>query len=265
MAIKTILLTGDDGYDAVGIKILIDILGQDYQLKISGPKSQQSGVGGKITNWQDLPWGQNEVSGVEALWIDGTPVDAVMLALAYYKQKFDLVISGINLGPNMASGGNITSGTFSAGAMALSLQVARKGLIMSWNCPADYWRASQAKSQELQKSFKELTKNAQNVLQLTLKNNFWGCHLLNINFPRDQAKKILLTRPVPNITKFYSCDPKIDFKKHLYRYSPTTVKKGAANLNYDGPAVQNDYVSITPCATDFLDTVAYAKLKNKKI
>lgn len=48
MAIKTILLTGDDGYNAVGIKILIDILGNDYQLKIAGTKSQQSGVAEKV-------------------------------------------------------------------------------------------------------------------------------------------------------------------------------------------------------------------------
>lgn len=263
--VKTILLTGDDGYNAIGIKILIDILGKNYQLKIVGTKNQQSGVGGKLNIKKDLQWGQTKVNGVDALWIDGTPVDAVLLAKVYFKKKFDLVISGINLGPNLACGGNITSGTYSAGAMALSLQVAQRGLIMSWDCPPEYWVANKTKSQELQKSFKELTKNAQNVLRLIFKNNFWGCKLLNINFPKGKVKKIAFTRPIPDITKFYSCDPKIDLKKHTYNYSPKTVRKGTTNLNYDGPATQNGYISITPSNTDFLDAPSYAKLKGKKI
>jgi len=59
--VKTILLTGDDGYNAVGIKILIDILRKDYQLKVTGTKSQQSGVGGKLNIKKDLKWGQTKV------------------------------------------------------------------------------------------------------------------------------------------------------------------------------------------------------------
>ena len=262
---KNILLTGDDGYDAVGIKILIDILAKDYQLKITGTKSQQSGVGGKLNIKKDIKWGQHKVRGVDALWIEGTPVDAVLLAKVYFKKKFDLVISGINLGPNLACGGNITSGTYSAGAMALSLQVAQRGLIMSWDCPPEYWLGENIKNQELQKGLQEMAENAKRVLRLVFKNNFWGCELLNINFPKDKIKKIVFTRPVTDITKFYSCDPKIDIKKHTYNYNSRTVRKGIVDFNYDGPAVQNGYVSITPCSVNFLDKPTYLKLKGKRI
>ena len=48
MNIKRILLTGDDGYNSLGTRLLIYFLKDRYELAIAGTKHQQSGVGGHV-------------------------------------------------------------------------------------------------------------------------------------------------------------------------------------------------------------------------
>ena len=136
---------------------------------------------------------------------------------------------------------------------------------MSWDCPPEYWLGKNTQNQKIQKGLQPLSAKAKMVLDLVFENNFWDCKLLNINFPKDKIKKIAFTRPIRDITKFYSCAPKINLKKHTYNYDAKTVRKGIKDFNYDGRAVQNGFVSITPCAVDFLDKAAYLKLQGKRI
>lgn len=44
---KKILLTGDDGYDSLGTRLLVRGLRDEFDLKIAGTKDQMSGVGGE--------------------------------------------------------------------------------------------------------------------------------------------------------------------------------------------------------------------------
>jgi len=46
-----ILLTNDDGIDAVGIRALADALSRDYDVTVVAPASNQSGVGGARSWW----------------------------------------------------------------------------------------------------------------------------------------------------------------------------------------------------------------------
>jgi 5'-nucleotidase len=112
MGKKRILLTGDDGYKSIGIRLLISLLRDDFDLKIAGPKVQQSGAGGKI-NLSGGKWERVEVDGIEGVSVTGSPSDAVEVARTIYGNSFDLVISGLNYGANVGTG--FASGTVGAG------------------------------------------------------------------------------------------------------------------------------------------------------
>ena len=111
-----ILITNDDGIEAVGIRSLADKLGEKNEVYVIAPKTQKSAAGHGISvhtpiTYTRLP-AENCALRIAA---DGTPADCVKLAVLYFmKDKLpDLVISGINEGSNIGSD-VIYSGTVSA-------------------------------------------------------------------------------------------------------------------------------------------------------
>ena len=115
------LLTNDDGYESEGLLRLADEIRQIADVLIVAPQFNQSASGHSLTLQRPLrinKHGENYYS------VDGTPTDAVMIALTGIlrdKARPDIILSGINWGPNM--GDDVTySGTVSAafeGARAL--------------------------------------------------------------------------------------------------------------------------------------------------
>jgi len=79
MDVQRILLTSDDGFLSQGLRALISELRGHYELAIAATKTQRSGVGGAMSI-RGGAWGVAEVDGVEALWVDGFPADAIEAA-----------------------------------------------------------------------------------------------------------------------------------------------------------------------------------------
>src|SRR3989338_10762721 len=129
MTIRQVLLTGDDGYNSIGIRLVANLLKSKYKLVIAGTKSQQSGVGGKLSVFSGGKWGVTDMDGIPALSVSGTPADAIECARAYFQTKFDLVISGINLGLNVSD--PFTSGTMAAAWRSLKLNLTDKAIALS--------------------------------------------------------------------------------------------------------------------------------------
>ena len=106
------LVTNDDGIYSEGIRKLADALGPLGEVIIVAPDREQSAASHALTLNRPLPLLQIE----EREWIvDGTPTDCVNLALLHLLKddRPDMVVSGINFGPNM--GDDVTySGTISA-------------------------------------------------------------------------------------------------------------------------------------------------------
>ncbi len=110
-------MTNDDGLFADGLVTLAKELSDIAELFIIAPESQRSAVGHSITLHKALRLNQVTIPGIraEAYTTNGTPTDAVMLGYfaVLNEERPDLVISGINRGPNM--GEDITySGTVAA-------------------------------------------------------------------------------------------------------------------------------------------------------
>ncbi len=264
MQVQSILLTGDDGYNSIGIRTLIHHLKKKYRLSIAATKWQQSGVGGKISLNHPVHWEEIEVDGVRGVYVDGTPSDAVECALGYYKSKFDLVISGINFGVNIG-GSFVSSGTIAAALRALLVRLTNKALALSLNLQkkSHILRAHNGVD-NINKYLLYPGKAAYELIEETIKNNFWSSSFININFPAKEATKAIFTKPLSSITDFYNYPLKFNYKNKTFSY-PFGIKPGKAAIEYDGNAVLNGYISVTPCKPDFLHNEAYEKVKNQVI
>lgn len=110
-----ILITNDDGYEAKGLRALIDALKDIADLTIVAPATEKSACAHSLTLTRPLRF-INVDDNFHKL-DDGTPADCIYLALnsLFEGIKPDLVISGINRGSNM--GEDITYSGTCAGAM----------------------------------------------------------------------------------------------------------------------------------------------------
>lgn len=117
-----ILISNDDGIDAIGIKKLVEAMGTCADIYVVAPDTQRSASSHALSLRKEITVRQVEFPGaVYALECDGTPADCVKLGLDLLKRKgikMDAVYSGINLGANLGTD-NMYSGTVSAAAEGL--------------------------------------------------------------------------------------------------------------------------------------------------
>ncbi|TKX79454.1 5'/3'-nucleotidase SurE [Halorubrum sp. SD626R] len=113
-----ILLTNDDGIDAVGIRALSDALSREHDVTVVAPKRNQSGVGGARSWWETTV----EYAETDAGYaVEGTPADCVAVAEVALGLDPDVVVSGCNHGPNIGAHILGQSGTVGAAMEAAFL------------------------------------------------------------------------------------------------------------------------------------------------
>ena len=112
-----ILLSNDDGYKALGIRVLEDVLSEaGHDVYVSAPDSEQSGkshamtIRGRIVVTEYAP---------KHFHVSGTPADCIVYShrCSLFPIPFDVVISGINHGYNLSTD-IIYSGTCAAARQA---------------------------------------------------------------------------------------------------------------------------------------------------
>lgn len=110
-----ILLTNDDGIHAPGINAVRDALAEIGEVFMVAPERQRSAAGHAITLHKPLRITPlTLLNGQKGFATNGTPTDCVTLGYdVVMESKCDLVVSGINAGPNL--GWDLTySGTVAA-------------------------------------------------------------------------------------------------------------------------------------------------------
>ncbi len=115
-----ILVTNDDGILSEALWLLVKELKSIAEVTVVAPDREQSAIGTAVTLRQTLRVQKVRplLPEVEAYSVEGTPSDSVILALGQpVKCKIDLVISGINQGPNLGEDVHI-SGTVAAALQA---------------------------------------------------------------------------------------------------------------------------------------------------
>jgi 5'-nucleotidase len=106
-----ILLSNDDGYFAPGIERLAAALAPHAELTVVAPERDRSGASNSLTLDRPLTV-RTAANGFR--FVNGTPTDCVHLAVTGLLDTLpDMVISGINYGPNMGDD-TIYSGTVAA-------------------------------------------------------------------------------------------------------------------------------------------------------
>ncbi len=124
-----LLLTNDDGIQAIGMQLLVEQLNKrGHKVVVFAPSANQSATGMKINLMKPITWRFRDdlksiwnVNGenLQLIELDGTPCDTMIVALDKGLNHIlpditpQLVISGVNLGPNMSQD-SYHSGTMGA-------------------------------------------------------------------------------------------------------------------------------------------------------
>lgn len=171
-----ILIANDDGIYSPGLLALAEVAAKFGDVRIVAPDVEQSSVGHAITHSRPLSYKKTPIKGFEAYRVNGTPADCVALG-AYHWEKVDVVLSGINLGPNL---GNSAwhSGTLAAAKQAVLLGM--RGMALSVPVTQD------------EPDFAALAPHVERVLALLLPAN--ELELVNVNFPEKPLGGLAWTR-----------------------------------------------------------------------
>lgn len=228
-----VLVTNDDGYKSVGLKLLVEKIKKHFdQIVVIAPKTQKSATSHSIILKGGIEFKKVDqiVEDVDTYYCDGNPADCVSFARAVLNYPYDLVISGCNNGINLGYD-VIYSGTV-AGA-ADGLIDGKKGLAVS--CAVG--------------EFESLV-NLDNVLNYIYDNKlFEHTDLINVNLVIN-PKGIKITSLGKSIYGAY-----YDLESDgLYHPRMGTVLNDPTNApDTDWGAYSNGYISITPLTIDMTD------------
>ena len=226
------LLSNDDGYQAPGINELAHTLSTIGEVVIVAPEENKSASSSSLTLKNPLTITEYKEN---IYFINGTPTDCVHIALSgFLKFKPDMVISGINDGPNMGDD-TIYSGTVAAAMEGYLLDIPSIAISMSQYDPKHYSTAGQV------------------VLDLIPKiKNLQQPMLLNINVP-DIPYNQLQGTEITRLGKRHKAEPIIH---HPNQKDKLMYWVGAAGEPNDGGpgtdffAIKNEKVSISPIISD---------------
>ena len=136
MAERTILVVNDDGIGSKGLQVLAESARAFGEVFVVAPLSETSGMGKAITLGEVSVQRHPFAHGIDAYAIHGTPADAVLLGMEYLlPREPDVILSGVNLGPNLGIEDFFDSGTIGAAiegaihgkiAIAFSLAISRE-------------------------------------------------------------------------------------------------------------------------------------------
>jgi 5'-nucleotidase len=248
---KNILVTNDDGVLAPGLLALAHEMRNFGKVSILAPDRNWSGSGHVKTLDRALRLREFHLEdGTVALASDGAPSDCVALAmLGYFKEKFDLVVSGINVGANL--GHDVTySGTVTAAmeaviagvpGVAISLEVSEGHV-----GPIDFQPAAHAAGIAVR-----------NVIAHGLPEDT----LLNVNVPSLKAEDIHGFRITRQGLRVYHSrlDERIDPRGRPYYWIGGDAPTGVSESGTDVGALAAGFVSVTPLQ---LDLTAYRAISD---
>jgi 5'-nucleotidase len=238
-----ILISNDDGYLAPGINALAEALAPIAEIVVVAPDSNRSGASNSLSLDRPLSV-QQAANGF--YFVNGTPTDCVHIALTgMLVERPDLIVSGINNGPNMGDD-TLYSGTVAAategylfGIPAIAFSQGEWG----WAHIADAARAA-----------RDIVQRYADAID--------SPYLLNVNIPNLPYEA--LGRPLATrLGRRHQAEPVI--KSHdprgreIFWIGPPGACKDAGE-GTDFHAVQAGHVSITPLQVDLTHKTQLALL-----
>ena len=235
-----ILLTNDDGIHAPALVALGQALSSLGRVTTVVPDRDQSATSHSLTLHRPLRIHRH---GDDRYSTDGTPTDCVLIAFnGLLDARPDVVVSGINHGPNMGED------VFYSGTVAAAIEGAMQGV------PA-------VAASLVTRDAADFADPARFVARLTaevLARNLSGKRVFNVNLPHRPWKEIRGVRTTRLGTRVYSDTliAKTDPRGRAYYWIGGQDPVWETAEGTDIHAVREGYVSITPLSLDLTDADA---------
>ncbi|MBL8048417.1 MAG: 5'/3'-nucleotidase SurE [Chthonomonas sp.] len=257
-----ILITNDDGVHAKGIAVLARVAQRLGDVKIYAPDRERSACGHGMTlrdplrvrqvNWERVCGYWGEPSRAEAFEVNGIPVDCVNVGLTEGWPECDLVLSGINHGPNL--GFDVTYSGTVAGAMEGAINNVR-AISLSM--------ALFVEGQPLHLDTAEIWLNE--YLPRLVETKLPERTFLNVNIPAIAAPEIQGVKVVGMGQRVY--EDRVELRSdpwgRPYYWQGGVVVMDAKAPDTDVHSVSQGYVSVTPITLDWTDRGAMAALADE--
>ena len=257
-----ILVTNDDGINADGLWSLVAQLKHVGDVTVIAPDREQSGVGTSVSFHHPvrITRANGRIERIDTYSVEGTPADCVIMAIrVVMKQGIDMVVSGINQGPNCGYD-VFLSGTVGAALQGFFYSI--PSIAASMNSFVDPY-------------FETGAVVTRAVAKWVVDHKIKGKMLLNTNIPSLPLKEIQGVEVTRLGEKAYSAgietgnDGRHDYYWILHRGKDVNVTAGT-----DLWALKHKKVSVTPLrfmrseySTDFVHELApavAAQIANKK-
>ncbi len=244
-----VLLTNDDGIMAPGLRALYAALVEaGHTVLAVAPLRQQSGVGHSLTVFEPLRTRGIEEPGFSGTGVHGTPTDCVKLGLgALAPRRPDLVMAGINLGPNV--GPDI----FYSGTVGAAAEGAHDAVPSMAISHADH-------SGRL-----DLAAHARHAVALAERID-WGRvaprRVLNLNYPAGELAAARGLRVCPQSDAVWRniYDRREDPRGEPYWWLTGDVPESSVRPGTDRALLAQGYVTLTPLRFEYTDDAALEAL-----
>jgi len=243
-----ILITNDDGVTSPGLLALKQALTSLGDVTVFAPDRNWSVAGHTKTMHKPLRISQTPLAdGSPAYTTNGAPSDCVGLALlGAIPNRPDLVVSGINQGPNL--GNDVTYSGTVAGAMEA---VVGGVPAIAVSLDAHHWE-----------DYAAITNAVVDLARQVLSHGLPPNTLLNVNapaLPSDQVRGVALTRLGQRVYRDVLV-PREDPMGRPYYWIGGEPPTGIAEDGTDIGALAAGYISITPLSMDMTDHAFLSKM-----
>lgn len=236
-----ILITNDDGIHGRGLYELAMVARKFGDVQIFAPDCERSACGHAMTLRDPLRVHQVDFHGLKAYTIDGVPVDCINVGLTIgYPDGCDLVLSGINQGPNL--GFDITYSGTVAGAMEGAINGIRSialSLAVFVQEAPPHWETA---SRWLEENFEKLVTSPYEDLTY-----------LNVNVPSIAYEELRGTRVAEMGKRVYvdRVEKRDDPWGRPYYWQGGVAVMSADQPKTDVQAVSEGFVSVTPLSLNW--------------
>ena len=238
-----ILIANDDGIYSPGLLALAEVARELAEVRLYAPDVEQSSMGHAITHSRPLTIRRTPIADFEAYRVNGTPADCVALGANAW-QQVDVVLSGVNLGPNLGNA------IWHSGTLAAAKQAALLGLRgIAFSTPTG----------GSEPEFTKLKAWVRRVLELLLPDD--SLRLVNVNLPPDpqgvcwarQSVRHYDGRVVP------STDP---MGRGVFWLTVAPVE--GVEEGTDRWAMERRLVAMTPLRLDLTDEAALERVRSER-
>ena len=254
-----ILITNDDGIDSPGIRALVEILAAEHSLMVVAPSGNRSGVSHAITADEAITIERRDDARVLSYACSGTPADCVFLGSTELGPRPQLVLSGINHGPNLADD------VYYSGTVAGAVEAALLGIpAMAISLACDH---AELPSHRYWESASEIARHCAAAALESLRDAtcYW-----NLNVP-DRPLERIAGIAVTRLGRKRICGRMVgeerDGATQYYRAWESPFETDRETLGTDIGAVHAGYASLTPLSLDrtaaapSLDTLRFGSFR----